>query len=203
MPGKKQDQIAAAQHVAYVAASYLSNHATRQELENAVADWSAKTDGLGRVGPSPAASGSRGGGGGTSLTHPETVPDVEDGRDGRRKRQRRDPAERRKADTWLTPYGEAWAERYGCPLQTVPWGQLARYLKPLHDLHGLELVLARWRNYLSATEARYASPARFAATFGEWDDPDGASRRDPFAPKPGESVDDYMHRFGGGGRATR
>ncbi len=67
--------------------------------------------------------------------------------------------------TWLTPFVDVWIETYG---GKPPYGQLAKALKPLVDEYGHEQVLAHWRAYCSRTEARFASPARFAQTFGTW-----------------------------------
>lgn len=67
--------------------------------------------------------------------------------------------------TWLTPYWDAWVATYG---GKPPAGPLAKALKPLHDEHWPEKTLVHWRNYLMSTEARFASPVKFAATFGSW-----------------------------------
>lgn len=69
------------------------------------------------------------------------------------------------AASWLSPYAEAWTARFE---GNVPAGEIAKTFKPLHDRHGQAEVLARWRRYLEQTEGRFASPTRFAQTFGEW-----------------------------------
>lgn len=106
------------------------------------------------------------------------------------------PAETPRA-TWLTPYWDAWVSAYG---GEPTGGQFAKALRPLHDKHGPEKTLAHWQNYLASTEALYASPAKFAATFGTWATPQGNNKRDPREPLLGESVDDYIARVGSGGR---
>jgi hypothetical protein len=67
--------------------------------------------------------------------------------------------------TWLTPYMEVWQGRFG---GTPSVGPLSKALRPLELEHGAGEVLSRWVKYLAQAEASYASPARFAATFGEW-----------------------------------
>lgn len=72
-------------------------------------------------------------------------------------------------ETWLTPFSDAWTATYG----GVPaFGELAKCLKPLTGAHAPGEVLDHWVRYLAATEARFASPARFAQTFGSWGKPD-------------------------------
>lgn len=99
--------------------------------------------------------------------------------------------------TWLTPYHNAWAAVYG---GKPNGGQMAKALKPLHDEHGLDKTLAHFRNYLASTEAPYASPAKFAATFGAWERPREDRQRDPRDARPGESPDEYLRRITGGAR---
>ena len=67
--------------------------------------------------------------------------------------------------TWLTPYFDAWHTRYG---GTMPCGVVAKVLKPLEAEHGPEETLRRWIVYLTSTDGRFVSPARFASTWGEW-----------------------------------
>lgn len=67
--------------------------------------------------------------------------------------------------TWLTPYVEAWTEAYGGKPNS---GEIASRFRPLEDQHGPGDVLSRWVRYLAETEARFASPTRFASTFGSW-----------------------------------
>jgi len=67
--------------------------------------------------------------------------------------------------TWLTPFGDTWIAAYG---GKPSYGQIAKAFKPLVDEHGTEKVLAHWAYYLDQTDAQFASPARFASTFGRW-----------------------------------
>lgn len=67
--------------------------------------------------------------------------------------------------TWLSPFAKAWQSAYG---GSPNFGELAKHLKPLTETHLPGEVLDHWTRYLAATEARYASPARFAQTFGAW-----------------------------------
>ncbi len=103
------------------------------------------------------------------------------------------PSKTRRA-TWLTPYWDAWVSVYGGEPKS---GQLAKALKPLHEKRGLEKTLAHWQNYLARTEASYASPAKFAATFGSWETSRAYRRQDPRDPRPGESADAYLTRATG------
>jgi hypothetical protein len=65
----------------------------------------------------------------------------------------------------LSPFYDAWVEQYGGKPSA---GQLAKAMKPLLEEHDEAETLARWRYYLKQTEASYASPQRFASTFGQW-----------------------------------
>lgn len=71
--------------------------------------------------------------------------------------------------TWLSPYLAAWHTAYGGKLSP---GKAARFLAPIHQANPVD-CLAHWGRYLAATDGRYASPARFAETYGEWS---GAAR---------------------------
>lgn len=86
-------------------------------------------------------------------------------------------------DTWLTPYGEAWRERWG-PESEPPWGEMAAALgrpqgrgrQSLHQRYGDELVLW-WRRFLQAEDrAEWARPVRFIQGLGQWSGSAGAAR---------------------------
>lgn len=66
---------------------------------------------------------------------------------------------------WVRGLGREWRDTYG---GEPAYGQIGRACKKLVAEHGLDQVAVRWRNYLRATEARYASPSRFAQTYGSW-----------------------------------
>ena len=98
--------------------------------------------------------------------------------------------------TWLSAFGSAWRERFAA---SPHWGQLARAINPLVTEHGEAEVLRRFKNYLLGSGAQYASPARFAITFGAWTTPDpDAWRHDRTAFRPGESQDAYIARLTSG-----
>jgi hypothetical protein len=66
---------------------------------------------------------------------------------------------------WVQTLGEAWIKIYG----GIPsYGQIGKHLKPLVESQPFEVVEGHWGRYLAATEPRFASPARFAQTFGGW-----------------------------------
>ena len=100
-------------------------------------------------------------------------------------------APKRGNDTWLTPFGDAWRARYGGELA---WSRAGSAFSPLREEHGAERVLRAWVRYVAATEAQFASPQRFASTFGQWDgtappaerpiDARGAARQNVPAPLP-------------------
>lgn len=50
-----------------------------------------------------------------------------------------------------------------------PFGQLAKYLHPLHEKHGETETLRRWHNYLQSTEITFWSASRFKSTWDAWD----------------------------------
>ena len=61
----------------------------------------------------------------------------------------------------------------------IAFGRVGRAFKPLVQLHGWDAVRPAWRHYLEITPIHYASPERFAATFGEW-----VVRPKPVTPPP-------------------
>jgi hypothetical protein len=73
--------------------------------------------------------------------------------------------DKRGRPTWLTPFGDAWKSRYG---GEPAYKRLGKALKPLCATNTPDVVLRHWTYYLDQTEAEYASPERFAATFGRW-----------------------------------
>ncbi len=95
-------------------------------------------------------------------------------------------------ESWLKPYWEAWVSAYG---GNPSGGQLARFLKQLHDRHGPDKTLKNWQNYVASTEAPYASPSKFATTFGSWSKPRPNGKRDPRDPMPGETADQLVARL--------
>lgn len=50
----------------------------------------------------------------------------------------------------------------------MPTGAAASHLAGPHKEHGADETLRRWTIYLARSEAQFASPARFAATWSEW-----------------------------------
>lgn len=72
---------------------------------------------------------------------------------------------------WTASLGKDWEDAYG---GTVPYGQIGKACKPLVERDGIDAVRKHWGHYLAATPARYASPTRFAETFGSWADAGGA-----------------------------
>ncbi len=60
----------------------------------------------------------------------------------------------------------------------MPAGRIGKACKPLVENYGLPKVAEHWAHYLGATSAQYASPQRFADTFGSWETLGGASTKD-------------------------
>ena len=73
--------------------------------------------------------------------------------------------ERAPVVAWSREACDDWISRFG---GTAPGGQIGKAMKPLVDRHGWLAVRAAWQSYLGQTEAEYASPTRFASTFGRW-----------------------------------
>lgn len=90
--------------------------------------------------------------------------------------------EKRKKESWLAEFGAVWLQAYG---GLMNFGVAARYLKPLVEMHGKQKVVEHFRHYLSQTEARYVSIARFAETFGAWNPRESKKRT-------GEKTDDQI-----------
>ncbi len=100
--------------------------------------------------------------------------------------------------TWLTPIGSIWRERYSAPEAVVPYGAMARWLRPLvaalaaddpgeaggAEERAVAEVGRRLRIYLAATQPDYVNLARFAQTWGAWSEP----------PKPRGSAFEHAER---------
>lgn len=71
-------------------------------------------------------------------------------------------------ETWLTPYFDAWHDRFGKDA-AFPAGQIAKALKDIHHRVGPAEVCRRFAHYLRVTKAEYLNVPKFAATFGDWD----------------------------------
>lgn len=78
---------------------------------------------------------------------------------------------------WSQEACDDWIARFQ---GTAPGGTIGRHLKPLVEKNGWPAVRAAWRAYLHETEAQFANPARFAATYGTW------RRTIPAPPAPAE-----------------
>lgn len=70
-----------------------------------------------------------------------------------------------KRETWITPYADAWHAQYDGDMPIEP---ALRPLGKIRGKHGDAEALRRWRIYLAATEGRFANPAKFASTWGQW-----------------------------------
>lgn len=66
---------------------------------------------------------------------------------------------------WTKEACDDWQARYG---GAAPGGWIGRALKSLVEKESWPAVRAAWQNYLGQTPGTYASPVRFAATYGEW-----------------------------------
>lgn len=80
------------------------------------------------------------------------------------------PASRAKSETasawpgWSKDACDDWIARFGGTAS----GQIPKVLQPLVAKHGWVLVRPAWRSYLEQAEPEYASPRRFASTYGVW-----------------------------------
>lgn len=71
-------------------------------------------------------------------------------------------------ESWLTPYGIAWGDRWGKDSEP-PWGQMAGAFKEPHGNLGSLELLARWVRYLAASDKpRFARPMMFVQELGQW-----------------------------------
>jgi len=76
-----------------------------------------------------------------------------------------DAAAPKTRETWVTPFEAAWIERYGGKPSIGP---LIKFLAPVRVDLGDAEALARWRRYLDATKADFASAAKFASIHGTY-----------------------------------
>jgi hypothetical protein len=85
--------------------------------------------------------------------------------------------------TWLTPYWDAWKERWGQDAEP-PHGVMAKVLRPLDTKHGAERTLVQWVAFLKESPAiQYISIPKFAQGFGTWT-PQKAQQEMPLLNKP-------------------
>jgi hypothetical protein len=82
--------------------------------------------------------------------------------------------------SWSREACDDWIARFG---GTAPGGQIGKALIPIVKRHGWDFVRKAWIRYLAQSEAQYASPSRFSATFGRWSglSPDPAPLEDATA----------------------
>ena len=66
---------------------------------------------------------------------------------------------------WVAQACDAWTSAYD---GNAPGGQIGRALLSLVKKHGWDVLRLAWLRYLSETDAKYASPTRFAQTYGRW-----------------------------------
>jgi len=69
------------------------------------------------------------------------------------------------APSWSAEACQDWMARFG---GTAPGGRIGGALRPLVERYGWAAVRTAWQTYLAQAEAEYASPQRFAATYGRW-----------------------------------
>jgi hypothetical protein len=71
----------------------------------------------------------------------------------------------KRSPSWSKEAADDWIARFG---GTARGERIGKALKPLVALHGWSEVRSAWRSYLGQVEAKYASPQRFAETYGHW-----------------------------------
>jgi len=77
---------------------------------------------------------------------------------------------KRPETTWLTPYSDAWTDRWGAE-SSPPIGEMLRSLAEAEKKLGGDRMecVARWRRFLAqADSSLWSRPARFAQGLGEW-----------------------------------
>jgi hypothetical protein len=85
------------------------------------------------------------------------------------------PEEPEPEGNWSREACDDWISRFG---GTAPGGRIGKALKPLVKAYGWREVRPAWACYLALGEAEFASPQRFAATYGRWsgDRPEQSAR---------------------------
>lgn len=66
---------------------------------------------------------------------------------------------------WTVEAAKIWSDATG---GTAPFGRIGKALKPLIERHGTIPVFQAFERYLRSTDIQFASPERFASTFGRW-----------------------------------
>jgi hypothetical protein len=87
-----------------------------------------------------------------------------------------------KPPSWTREACDLWITRFG---GTAPGGKIGKALKPLVEKHGWPAIKPGWLAYLEGVEALYASPARFAETYGTWARPEAVAPQPEAAGDPG------------------
>lgn len=141
----------------------------------------------------------RGGRGGYVLQGGESPP-------GRHLQAPESPTERSEVSTspgsrprtWLSDYIDAYHAGFGEAPSPVAIKRLARTFKALEVHLPQGDLVARFQRYCRETPLRFYSVEHFANTLPAWKD--GAEdreawKRDPTAPRPGESTDAYITRI--------
>lgn len=112
---------------------------------------------------------------GTPLkVHPKGTPILSSpsARSGEPSRSKGSKADTTAATTagasWSREACQDWIDRFG---GTANGGRIGRSLKPLVEKHGWPQVREAWCSYLKQAQAEYATPERFAVTYGEWSGP--------------------------------
>ncbi len=106
-----------------------------------------------------------------------TVTDRDDRNASRKQKQKQIevPRASSRVVTWSVEAVDDWRARFQA--EKAPAGQIGSSLQPLVRTHGWDVVRPAWQRYLAATEGKFASPTRFATTWGDW-------RPAPPPPKP-------------------
>lgn len=93
-----------------------------------------------------------------ALSHPQANKKEKE----RKNKELRQPEKRGDDRSWVTRFGEAWADTRGEP----PFARIGKAIKPLIVKHGFRQAFAVWEGYLLDKAGKgFATPEDFASTY--------------------------------------
>jgi len=78
-----------------------------------------------------------------------------------------DPKEKKKRQTWVTPFEELLKRHIGCRPNRGRLMRELRYIRDYHD-HDYATIFERFQLFICYTKPKYASPTYFRTSYARW-----------------------------------